>query len=77
MAWLSEPLAPEMLRALLRRTAHQARELAGAIPEDLTPEQRLAVDRMIGDLRDQLTRVERAAGLARRKPVQASEAGDA
>lgn len=63
------PPTPDALRALLRRAAHHAHELADAIPADLTAEQRLAADRMIGDLRDQITRCERAVGIMRRAPV--------
>lgn len=71
------PPTPDALRALLRRAAHQAHELADAIPTDLTPEQRLDADRMIGDLRDQLTRVERAVGLMRRTAAPKAEPCDA
>lgn len=68
------PPSPDALRALLRRAAHHAHELADAIPPDLSPEQRLAVDRMVGDLRAQLTRCERAAGLMRRTDTTLAKA---
>lgn len=50
----------------LRAVALDITDLASELPAELPPEQRLAVDRMIGDLRAQLTRCERAAGLMRR-----------
>ena len=56
----------DALRELLRREAHHALNLAAGLPEALDEEHRRALHRMVGDLRDQLARCERAAELVRR-----------